>query len=206
MSQQTLCECRDLKKSYSNNRVLTGCNFTLQKGELVGLVGENGSGKSTLVRCLLGYTTPDSGDIEMHVRPGYCPQNEIMNSVYTLDEHLLLMQDIYKQRFDLDSAYIQHLIRTFNLEEYLNQQIGNLSGGTRRKVQFITSILHQPSLLLLDEPYGGFDWEMYLVFWDVLDELCKAGTGVLLITHFVYDNDRFNRIYHLKNGQLSEHS
>jgi ABC-2 type transport system ATP-binding protein len=204
MSAETICECRNLSKSFGSVRVLENCSMIINKRELIGLVGENGSGKTTFIRCLLGYIQPDSGFINIEGSIGYCPQENIMNQVYTVSEHLSFIRDIYGQHCSMDDDYIEHLIEVFNLRKYLNHLIGNLSGGTRQKVQFITSILHKPSILLLDEPYEGFDWAMYLAFWKIVDDLCSHGTAILLITHFVYDHERFNRLYNLENGVLHE--
>lgn len=204
MNKHTICECRHLTKSYGRNRVLKDCNITVRSGELAGLVGENGSGKTTLIRCLLGYAPPDSGSITLKGSIGYCPQEEVMNRVFTVREHLGLIWNIYAQHCNLNEDFLNHLIEVFRLKDYLDQIIGKLSGGTRQKIQFLGSILHQPSLLLLDEPYGGFDWEMYLAFWNIVDDLRNGGTGILIITHFLYDQQRFDQIYHLKNGMLYE--
>jgi len=204
MSTEMIGECLDLSKSFGHQRVLQNCNLVLHKGELLGLVGENGSGKSTFVKCLLGYLKPDSGSIILHGSVGYCPQEEIINRTYTVAEHFAFIGDIYAQHCSVDANYVNHLISEFRLKDYMNELIATLSGGTRQKIQFITSIMHQPRILLLDEPYGGFDWEMYLTFWKIIEEMCQLGTGVVLITHFVYDNKRFNKIYKLKNGVLNE--
>lgn len=204
MKGEIICECRNVVKSYGHNEVLRNCNLQVPRNAMTGLVGENGSGKTTLVRCLLGFTNPDAGTIDINEKTGYCPQEQIMNRGFTVNEHLMFTRSIYEQHCSVDMEYLQHLIEVFRLTEHLDKLISELSGGTRQKVQFISSIMHRPVLLLMDEPYGGFDWDMYLAFWDVVVDLCKNGTGILLITHFVYDRDRFDRLYHLKNGVLYE--
>lgn len=202
MDTGLLCSCRGLSKSYGRKQVLSNCNLELKPGELVGLIGENGSGKSTLVQCLLGYTAPDKGTVRFRGKVGYCPQEMILNRAFTLQEHLTFSMSVYEQHAHADPGFASSLLEEFRLTDYTGELIKNLSGGTRQKLQFITSILHRPSLLIMDEPYDGFDWDMYLTFWDVIEKLRQAGTGILLISHLLYDRDKFDRILALKEGGL----
>lgn len=201
MTGDPVLECRGLQKAYGKIEVLKGCDLKVFPGELVGLVGENGSGKTTLIRCVLGFAKPSGGSTDIEGRIGYCPQENILNHAYTVREHLELAETIYAQHGSLDPGFLRDLVSRFRLEKYLDRSIGALSGGSRQKVLFLTSILHRPDLLLLDEPYEGFDWKMYLTFWDTIRHLCDASASVLLITHFVYDRDRFDRIYELRDGK-----
>jgi ABC-type multidrug transport system ATPase subunit len=79
--------------------------------------------------------------------------------------------------------------------------VGQLSGGTRQKLNLALAVMHDPDLLLLDEPYQGFDWETYLRFWDLVDETRDRGRAVLVITHLVFDEERFDAIYKIEDGQ-----
>jgi ABC-2 type transport system ATP-binding protein len=202
MPTNPICKCAGLAKSYGRRSVLKDCWLTVGAGELVGLVGENGAGKSTLVRCILGFTSPCGGAVEVRGRVGYCPQEDILNRSYTIREHLTLLRSIYARHEPVDTAFVDRLLERFRLEGSLDRLIGELSGGTRQKVTFLTAILHKPTLLLLDEPYDGFDWNMYLMFWEIVDELCQTGAGVLLVTHLIYDRHRFDRVYELQEGYL----
>ncbi len=204
MNDKTLCYCKKLHKSYKNFQVLKDCSLHIRNGELVGLIGENGSGKTTLVQCLLGFTKPTQGFIKLNSSVGYCPQENQLHRMYTVIEHFNLMKAIYKKYSPIDKIYIQELIQKFNLQKYFNTLIGNLSSGTYQKIKLLTALYHKPQLLLLDEPYDGFDWQMYLSFWEIISELKSMGTGTLLISHLVYDYDKFNRIYELKEGKVEQ--
>jgi ABC-type multidrug transport system ATPase subunit len=192
-----------MKKSYGRTEVLRGCSFQIKKGELVGLVGENGSGKSTLVRCLLKFTVPTSGEIELAGSVGYCPQDNFLMRKYTTAEHFRLMEAIYGSRYRIDGDYVEDLMDRLNVMPYLDVHIGHLSSGTYQKLKLITALYHRPELLLLDEPYDGFDWNMYLVFWRIIDELKENNTGILIISHLVYDFAHFDTLYELSGGKLS---
>jgi ABC-type multidrug transport system ATPase subunit len=202
MSPETRCRCKGLAKSYGRLKVLNDCSLDIAPGELVGLVGENGSGKTTLVRCLLGFTRPSAGTIEIGGRIGYCPQESFLNRSFTVREHLGFVQRVYGRHDEVDPDYLSGLVDRMRLREYETRLIRDLSEGTRQKLQFVTAIMHRPDLVLMDEPYSGFDWSMYLAFWEVVEELCAGGAAVLLVTHFVYDRQRFERIHELIEGKL----
>ena len=85
-----------------------------------------------------------------------------------------------------------------------HQAAGTLSGGTRQKLSLTLALLHEPAVLLLDEPYQGFDWETYLAFWDLAGELRAAGTATLVITHLVFEQERFDRVWHLAGGRIED--
>jgi ABC-type multidrug transport system ATPase subunit len=168
----------------------------------VGLVGENGAGKTTLLRCIMGLVTPNRGIIRVAGRVGYCPQETFLHAAYTVREHLDLACAIYARHAAVDGSRVDDLVQRFRLGPALDQTMGTLSGGTRQKVKFLTAILHAPTLLLMDEPYDGFDWQTYLLFWDVLGEMRAAGAATLLVTHFVHDRVRLDRLHELRDGCL----
>lgn len=205
MEHEIICSCSNLSKSYGNVQVINECNFEIHTSELVGLVGENGSGKSTFVRCLLGYTAPTKGNVLFNGSVGYCPQGNFLNHSYTVEEHFGLVSAIYRKHSTIEVDYLDHLISLFRLSGYRNRLISDLSSGTRQKVQFITSIIARPDFLIMDEPYDGFDWNMYLLFWEIAAELRTSGTAILLISHLLYDRERFTRTLELRNGKLHEY-
>ena len=176
----------------------------IRVGEFLGIVGENGSGKSTFVRCLLGFLKPDSGKIIRTTHMGYCPQDNILNSRYKVSEHLLLTRAIIEKNWSLDLDFLDSCIKQLKLLPYLNSLIGDLSSGTYQKLKFLTSIFHLPDLLILDEPYDGFDWQMYLIFWEIIAELKARDMSILMISHLIYDKEKFDRIFELKEGYLEE--
>ena len=200
MNRPLRCSCESLWKSYGRKHVLNGCRLNVSAGELVGLVGENGSGKSTLVRCLLGFTPPSRGKIWVDPFVGYCPQENYLNNRLLLCEHLALMSDVYRLNYEIDASFLRMLIERLHLETYLRKRIGYLSSGTYQKVKFVTSVAHQPAIVVLDEPCDGFDWAMYQAFWEIMTAMKSAGNAVLMISHLLYDREKFDRIYELREG------
>jgi ABC-type multidrug transport system ATPase subunit len=197
-----LCSGIGIELSYGKHRVLDGCDLSVSPRQVVGLTGENGSGKSTLIKCLLGFVRPTAGRIRCDTRVGYCPQENYLHRSYAVAEHLELIGSLHRGGEPVDAAWLSHCVATLKLEPYLPYPIRKLSGGTYQKVKLLTAILHRPPLLVLDEPTDGFDWTMYLVFWDLMAELVGRGTGVLMISHLLHDRDRFDRIYDLRDGRL----
>jgi|OpeIllAssembly_1097287.scaffolds.fasta_scaffold437053_2 ABC-type multidrug transport system ATPase subunit len=197
-----LCSGVGVRLSYGKHRVLDGCDLSVSPRQVVGLTGENGSGKSTLVKCLLGFLRPTAGQVRCDPLVGYCPQENYLHRSYAVAEHLELIGSLSRGGEPVDAAWLNHCVATLKLERYLSYPIRKLSGGTYQKVKLMTAIVHRPPLLVLDEPTDGFDWTMYLVFWDLIAELVGRGTGVLMISHLLHDRDRFDRIYDLREGRL----
>lgn len=182
-------------------RVLQGANLVVGNGEVVGLVGENGSGKSTLMKILVGALAADGGKVHISGRMGYCPQEPILYERLTCDEHLQLFGVAYGMNPAAAAAATDSLYESLGFEHWRGTRAEALSGGTRAKLNLALALLADPELLLLDEPYAGFDWDTYERFWDLTAARRAAGRSVLVISHFVADRERFDRIVELRDGR-----
>ena len=182
-------------------RVLRGADLELRRGEIVGLVGENGSGKSTLMKILSGALPRDGGRVQRLGRIGYCPQEPILYERLTCDEHFELFGRAYGMDRPRVEAARDAIYETLGFGSWGSARVAELSGGTRSKLNLGLALLPDPQVLLLDEPYAGFDWETYQRFWALAAERRDAGRAVLIISHFVTDEDRFDRIYELRAGK-----
>ncbi|MFC8088856.1 ABC transporter ATP-binding protein [Streptomyces sp. NPDC057301] len=192
---------RDVRKSYRRRQVLRGVTLDLPPGQLVGIVGENGAGKSTLLRILIGDLSMDGGSVRCRGLPGHCPQETVLHEAFTVEQHLRFFQTAYGLA-SLDRAY--ELLEILQCSEYLRARLGTLSGGTRQKLNLTLALMHDPQVLLLDEPYQGLDWDTYLRFWDVAGELRDRGCSVLVVSHLAYDASRLDCMYRLHDGVLQE--
>ena len=183
-------------------RVLQGADLALSGGEVVGLVGENGSGKSTLMRVLVGALAPDAGSVTWTGRLGYCPQQPQLYERLTCDEHF----EVFGRAYGMPSAQVlsarSALYESLGFQRYASMQAASLSGGTAAKLNLALALLADPPVLLLDEPYAGFDWDTYLKFWQIVGQRRAAGRTTLLISHFVADEERFDRILELRDGVM----
>ncbi|GAA2271004.1 ABC transporter ATP-binding protein [Streptomyces atrovirens] len=192
-------EARDLHKSYGAHRVLRGVDLTVAPGRLVAVVGENGAGKSTLLKALAGVLAADRGEVVHHGTLGYCPQEPVLNDSLTVEQHLRYFAAA-RRLPGLEHGH--ELVGRLGYEKYLGTAAGELSGGTRQKLNLTLALLHDPDVLLLDEPYQGFDWETYLRFWELTEELRSHGRAVVVITHLVFERERFDLLADLVDGRL----
>jgi ABC-2 type transport system ATP-binding protein len=181
-------------------RVLRGAALAMGPGEVVGLVGENGSGKSTLMKILVGALAADAGTVTHTGRLGYCPQAPLVYARLTCDEHFELFAHAYRMSRGEADASRQAIYDSLGFDRYANTRADQLSGGTLAKLNLGLALLADPDLLLLDEPYAGFDWDTYQKFWMLVAERRDVGRSVLIVSHFVVDEDRFDRIVDVKDG------
>jgi ABC-2 type transport system ATP-binding protein len=181
--------------------VLRGADLELHTGEIVGLVGENGSGKSTLMKILVGALDRDAGTIERHGSVGFCPQEPVLYERLTCDEHMELFGRGYGMSAEAVERARDELYDTLGFAEWRGARVEELSGGTRAKLNLGLALLPDPDLLLLDEPYAGFDWDTYQRFWELTALRRDAGRSLLIISHFITDAERFDRIYDLVGGR-----
>ncbi len=207
-----LLEASGIEKSYRRgvwplrreHRVLHGADLALYPGEVAGLVGENGAGKSTLMKILVGALAPDAGSVIRAGRLGYCPQEPVVYERLTCDEHFELFGHAYGMT-PADTRRSAHgLYAALGFERYAATRAAQLSGGTLAKLNLGLALLPDPAVLLLDEPYSGFDFDTYLKFWDLVAARREAGRSVLIISHFVTDAQRFDRIVTLRDGKAEE--
>lgn len=199
MTEATLLRAEDIHKAYGRRRVLRGADLAVRAGQLVGVVGENGAGKSTLLRILASTLAADAGTVHLAGQLGYCPQEAILSESLTVRQHLRYFAAAHRLP-DLDRG--DQLLDHLGFRQYQNETVGALSGGTRQKLNLTLALLHDPDVLLLDEPYQGFDWETYLRFWDLVADLRARHKAVVVITHLAFEQDRFDVLADLADGRL----
>ncbi|QNP74814.1 ABC transporter ATP-binding protein [Streptomyces roseirectus] len=192
-------EVRDVRHAYGRREVLRGLDLDLRPGVLAGIVGENGAGKSTLLKILSGELRPLGGTVRHQGRFGYCPQDVVLNDALTVRQHL----QFFRAALGLsDLRHAEEVMEVLRLTEYADERAGRLSGGTRQKLNLTLALMHDPQVLLLDEPYQGFDWDTYRRFWDLAARLRDAGRSVLVVSHLAYDAERLDELWRLEVGLL----
>jgi ABC-2 type transport system ATP-binding protein len=181
--------------------VLRSASLEVGPGELVGLVGENGSGKSTLMQVIVGLLARDAGNIACPKRLGYCPQLPLLWDKLTVEEHFELFAEAYGLNAQAAQRSRDGLLDELSFDKYLGYRVEELSGGTRQKLNLALALLHEPQLLLLDEPYAGFDWETYVRFWEMAESRRRGGMGILIVSHLLAERERLTRVYELRDGR-----
>lgn len=184
------------------HQVLSDADLTLHPGEVVGLTGENGSGKSTLMKILVGEMRADRGTIVRGGRLGYCPQKPLVYDRLSCDEHFDLFGRAYGLTDHARAESQEAIYDELGFKRYARTRADQLSGGTLAKLNLGLALLADPEVLLLDEPSSGFDWDTYQRFWKLVARRRAAGRTVLIISHFVVDEDRFDRILDIKDGSV----
>ncbi len=182
-------------------QILRGASLTVSSGEFVGLVGENGSGKSTLMQIIVGLLGRDSGTVQRPDRLGYCPQYPLLWDKLTVKEHFELFAEAYGLAGKDAADSRDGLLEELQFATYVDYRVEQLSGGTRQKLNLALALLHEPQLLLLDEPYSGFDWETYLRFWEMAERRRRDGMAILVVSHLLAERDRLGRVYELRDGR-----
>ena len=193
-----LLEATGIEKRFGRKRVLDGESLALLPGEAVALVGENGAGKTTLLRICAGLIAPDAGRIAVRGRIGYSPQEPGLLELLTAEEHLVY----FGRALGLDRRVALErggrLLAAFGFADGRHTVSKDLSGGTRQKLNLVLALLGDPQVLLLDEPYQGFDRGTYVNFWDHVDAWREQGKAVAVVTHMLAELTRVDRTVELR--------
>jgi ABC-2 type transport system ATP-binding protein len=202
--RQPLLAAREIRKRYGRRRVLEGASLEVWPGQVIGIGGENGAGKSTLVRILAGVLQPDSGSVERTGVIGYAPQEPLLYGQLTSWEHFRYFAAARGIDRGTWQARAEELLELYRFTQWRDERAANLSGGTRQKLNLALALLADPRLLLLDEPYGGFEWETYLRFWTHVREMQERGRSIVIVSHLFHERTQFDRLLEVRDGRLTE--
>lgn len=204
--EDPILTANNIYKSFGKNSVLRGIRMELSHGKLYGITGENGSGKTTILNILAGFWKADKGNLKIICKVGFCPQEPYLFSNLSVEENINLYSyayGLYEKGSQKDYAgHKRMLFEAFNFSGNEKKICSKLSEGTRQKLNLIISLLHDPDLLLLDEPYSALDWDTYLRFWEYSKNLKELGKTILIVSHLIYDKSKMDKIWKLNNGVL----
>lgn len=204
-----------LQKSYGDTPAVKEVSFQVQAGEIFGLLGPNGAGKTTTIRCLCTLTKPNAGRVEVcgvssvespraaRQRLGYVAQEVALDKVLTGRELLELQAALYHLPKAAAKDRIERLLDLLGLQDYADKKSGTYSGGLKKRLDLAAGLLHQPDVLVLDEPTVGLDIESRRAVWDFLRNLRAAGTTVLITSHYLEEVDALaNRVAIIDRGKI----
>ncbi len=193
-------QARDVVKSYGDKSVLRGVSLEVCAGEAVAIIGENGAGKSTLLGICAGLIRPDAGSVHLDGPVGYCPQEPGLFDLLTADEHLALFGPALGLTREQAVTQGHELLHALGFPVGDRSQARRLSGGARQKLNLALALLGGVRVLLLDEPYQGFDHGSYVSFWRHVDRWRAEGLAVVIVTHMLPDLLLVDRVVELTIG------
>ena len=206
---------KNLRKSYGANEVLQGIDLTVSRGEIIGYIGPNGAGKSTTVKIILGieegYTGEvklfgkdiSDGNIEYKKKIGYVPEIAEVYDTLTGFEYLTFIGELYGMDFDLVEYKAKRLMELFGIGDVYHSRISSYSKGMKQKLLIISSMLHNPEILFLDEPINGLDANSVMIFKEILSQLAEQGKTVFYSSHIMDVVEKISsRIILLNGGKI----
>lgn len=185
-------EARNIIKQYANHRALNDVSIQVPKGKIYGLLGPNGAGKTTLIRIINRITAPDSGEVFLNGRAslpsdiyniGYLPEERGLYKKMKVKEHALFLAELKGLKKHEANQRIDEWFEKFNITSWKDKKVEELSKGMQQKIQFITTVIHNPDLLILDEPFSGFDPVNAELLKKEILELKEKGKTIILSTH-----------------------
>ncbi len=203
---------RDVVKVFGDVRAVDGVSFTVRRGTITGLLGRNGAGKTTTIRMITGIFMPDSGEIRwlgsengvpFRDRIGYLPEERGLYKQMKLVELLLFLAEIKGRRPAEVRKKVDYWLERFELTEKRDAKVEELSKGNQQKIQLIGTLLHDPDLIILDEPQSGLDPVNMVLVRNLLRELRQEGKTILLSTHMMGEAERMaDEIILIHRGQV----
>nr|WP_088069070.1 ABC transporter ATP-binding protein [Gottfriedia luciferensis] len=214
-NQEVVLCLKDLKKVYGPKIVLKGIDLVVNRGQIIGYIGPNGAGKSTTIKILLGLEGEYSGQVEIFgdeisdknieykKRIGYVPEIAELYDNLTAREYLTFVGELYGMDFTDADEKARKLMKVFGLEEVYLSRIASFSKGMRQKVLIISSLIHNPDLLFLDEPLSGLDANSVMIVKEILAVLAANGKTIFYSSHIMDVVEKIShRIILINDGRI----
>lgn len=217
LPMEPLIEARGVSRAFGETRAVQGLDLQVRPGEIVALLGPDGAGKTTAMRLLCGALRPDSGEVriggvDLRSSPeaarsllGYLPQQFSLYHELTVLENLRFFAEVRGIPPQAWQERSREILRFVELDAFVDRRAGRLSGGMQQKLGLAVALVHQPKLLLLDEPTGGVDPVTRQAFWQLLIRLLGDGVGVLISTPYMDEATRARQVAFLRHGRLLSH-
>lgn len=204
--------CENVGKSYKKKQVLERISLEIHSGEIFGLLGPSGAGKTTLIKMMAGLETPTSGSVQVMDRRmpnmevfneiGYMGQSDSLYGELSAKENLHFFGALYGLNKKRLKQRIQEVMEMVSLQDDLNKVVNQYSGGMKRRLSLAIALLHEPSIVILDEPTVGIDPVLRNVIWKELERLSSKGMTIIVTTHVMDEAEKCHRIGLIREGRL----
>jgi ABC-2 type transport system ATP-binding protein len=208
----SIVQLHHIRKVYDTKVAVEDLSFTIEPGTMFGLLGPNGSGKTSSIRMMIGITVPDSGSVSLFDRPftrsalsrvGYLPEERGLYKKMNVLDQLVFLGQLHGLSASVASRRASLWCERLDIVEAIPKKTEDLSKGMQQKIQFIAALLHDPDLILMDEPFSGLDPVNSFLLMSTLVDLCSIGKAVLFSTHRMDQVEKFcNSIALIHRGQL----
>jgi len=207
-------EVKDLVKRFNKRPVLRGVSFTISRGSIYGLLGPNGAGKTTIIKIICGVYKASEGSVivdglnlSKHVEKvrkkiGYMSQKFTLYEDLSVDENIRFYANIYGLKKDTKAKRIETLTTLVGLTVRGEDIVKTLSGGWKQRLALVCALLHEPPILILDEPTAGVDPVSRKMFWNIIRQLAREGLAVLVTTHYMDEAEFCDKISIIYDGKL----
>ena len=203
---------KNVSHSFGKENVLDNVNLLIQEGEIFGLLGPSGAGKTTLVKLIVGILEATQGEIvisgkavpslELLTDIGYMAQADALYSELSAKENLQFFAQIYRLKKQMQRERIDNVLKVVGLSDHANKTINQFSGGMKRRLSLSIALLHQPKLLILDEPTVGIDPVLRQSIWSELRKLKEDGMTIIVTTHVMDEAEKCDRLAMLRDGRI----
>ena len=216
MVEKIIIEVEDLVKHYGEVKAVDDVSFAVEEGEIFGLLGPNGAGKTTLMEILCSLRRFDRGrvtingfdlaknSLKVRATIGFCPQETLLYDLLSVSENFAFSASLYSLSSKKFIERVEFSSKFLGVGEFLKRRVQQLSGGMKRRANLAASIIHDPPIVILDEPTVGFDPNVKREFWELIKNLKNYGKTILLSTHDMHEADEIcDRVAIMDKGKIA---
>ncbi|MBS4190007.1 ABC transporter ATP-binding protein [Bacillus sp. FJAT-49705] len=210
--EEKIVTIHNVSRSFGKHQVLKNISLEMKSGEIFGLLGPSGAGKTTIVKQLVGLDLPSEGEIylfqekmpnlKLIEKTGYMAQSDALYGELSAKENLEFFAALYGLKGAKRKKRIKVVMETVSLSEHINKLVSTYSGGMKRRLSLAIALLHQPQLLILDEPTVGIDPVLRKSIWNAFYELKEIGTTIIVTTHVMDEAEKCDRLGMIRDGRL----
>jgi ABC-2 type transport system ATP-binding protein len=212
MIRNSVISVKDLTQQFGKTTILNSISLEVKKGEILGILGPSGSGKTTLIKAIVGMQRITKGEVtvmetmmpslKVASRIGYMAQSDALYEDLNAMDNLLFFASLYDLKGKEAVAKAEEVLKLTHLIDHKKKQVRNFSGGMKRRLSLAISLIHNPDLIILDEPTTGIEPALRQEFWAKFNEIKKEGNTIIITTHAMDEAERCDRLAFIRNGRI----